>query len=465
MERFDGEQFNGEAAYETLKDGIGRRDLFRGAAAISAGAVVPAWMLSPGVKEAFGDVDEVARGYEKSYDTVGRRPPGPALQPGVGPRVGHYIRSTRKTIRWGYLPNADSKPVRTVRSGALVTFDGVSHEGMLADQGRNPREYFNDHGVPDRDVLRDQQEIATSDIEHDFYADGPHIVTGPVHVAGAEPGDVLRVDVVGLLPRVPYGVVSSRHGKGSLAWSGRTALPGEMPDTPAPDPNASAERPELYNNVSIFTPMRRIAGKDQGVMPGGPRHRIVFPIDPFMGVMGVALDTTEPVHSVPPNPGGGNMDIRHFGVGSSVYFPVRVKGAKFFTGDPHFRQGHGEVALTAWEASLRATFRLTLLKKGSRAIPGNRDSLEMPFGETADYWMPVGLNVDLDLAMRQSVSEALAFLEGEFDMPRHVAYAYMSAATDFVISQVVDRVKGVHGLIEKDHFVRTSSARRPRHAG
>jgi acetamidase/formamidase len=434
-----------EAAFELLSEGIGRRDLLRATAAIGAGAIVPAWMLSPGAQEAIAGPHGVHQGVESGFNTIGRRPPGRILQPGVGERPGHYIRSTRETITWGYLPNADSKAVRTVKSGSLVTFDGVSHEGMLEDQGRDPLEYFTEHGVRERDVLRDQRAIADSDIEHDFAAAGPHIVTGPVHVAGAEPGDVLRVDVVGLVPRVPYGVVTNRHGKGTLV--------GEYPLGPKPDPSATAERPELYRNVSIFTPMRRIGGKDQGVMPAGRRHRVVFPIDPFMGVMGVALPTTEQVNSVPPNEGGGNMDIRHFTVGSRAYFPVWVKGAKFFSGDPHFRQGHGEVALTAWEASLRATFRLTLLKKGSRAIPGNRESLDMPFGETAEYWMPVGLNVDLDEAMKQAVRQAIDFLHGEFGMPRQTAYAYMSAATDFVVSQVVDRAKGVHGLIRKDHFV------------
>ncbi len=437
-----------EEAFEVLSEGIGRRQLLKASAAISAGAIAPAWLLSPGAQDAFAGIDGPTGGKfaEAGFDTVGKRPPGPALQPGVGRTSGTYIRSTPETVLWGYLPNANTKRVATVRSGSLVTFDGVSHEGMMEDQGRNPLEFFTDHGVRERDILRDQRAIAGSNIEHDFNAAGPHIVTGPVHVAGAEPGDVLRVDVVGIVPRVPYGVVSSRHGKGSL--------PGEFPETPPPDPNASVHRPELYHNVSIFTPMRRIAGKDQGVMPAGPRHRVVFPIDPFMGIMGVALPTTEPVHSVPPNVGGGNMDIRHFTVGSTAYLPVWVKGAKFFTGDPHFRQGHGEVALTAWEASLRATFRLTLLKKGSKAIPGNRETLPLPFGETAEYWMPVGLSPDLDEAMKGSVREAITFLEGEFGMPRQTAYAYMSAATDFVVSQVVDRVKGVHGLIRKDHFVR-----------
>ncbi|CAA9482643.1 MAG: hypothetical protein AVDCRST_MAG38-2116 [uncultured Solirubrobacteraceae bacterium] len=434
-----------EEAFEVLSEGIGRRQLLKASAAIGAGAVAPAWLLAPGATDAVAGPHGVHRGVEADFDTVGRRPPGRILQPGVGRAARIYIRSTPDTVMWGYLPNADTKPVRTVRSGSLVTFDGVSHEGMLEDQGRDPLEYFTNHGVRERDVLRDARAIAASNIEHDFATAGPHVVTGPVHVAGAEPGDVLRVDVVALAPRVPYGVVSSRHGKGGL--------PGEMPLGPKPDPNATAEKPELYGNVSIFTPMRRIKGKDQGVMPAGRRHRVIFPIDPFMGVMGVALPTTDQVNSVPPNVGGGNMDIRNLTVGSTAYLPVWVKGAKFFTGDPHFRQGNGEVALTAWEASLRATFRLTLLKKGSKGIPGKRDTLTMPFGETAEYWVPVGLNVDLDEAAKQAIREALDFLQGEFGMPRQTAYAYMSAATDFNISQVVDRTKGVHGLIRKDHFI------------
>jgi acetamidase/formamidase len=129
-----------------------------------------------------------------------------------------------------------------------------------------------------------------------------------------------------------------------------------------------------------------------------------------------------------------------------------VPGAKFFVGDPHYRQGDGEVSLTALEAPLRGTFRLTLLKQGSSAIPGGRGTLDLPFGETADYWLPVGLNPDLDEAMKQAVRQAIEFLHGEHGMQRAVAYAYMSAATDYVVSQVVDRTKGVHARIAKAHF-------------
>jgi acetamidase/formamidase len=170
-----------------------------------------------------------------------------------------------------------------------------------------------------------------------------------------------------------------------------------------------------------------------------------------MGIMGVAADTSDRVHSVPPAAYGGNLDINALGVGSTLYLPVQVSGANFYTGDPHFAQGNGEVALTALEASLRASFRLTLLPAGDAMIPGG-SPFTQPFAETNDYWIPIGLNEDLDEAMKQAVREAIRFLSGSLGIDRASAYAYLSAATDFEVSQVVDKTKGVHGLIRKKDF-------------
>jgi acetamidase/formamidase len=419
-----------ERAFGLLDEGLGRRDFLRAAGVLAAGSVAPAWLSSPSIADA-----AAAPGKE----------PG-ILQPGKGRRPGRYIESKPDQIMWGYLPNRDAAPIATVKSGALVTIDTVSHEGILEDQGRNPVAYFAGHGVPANKVLDDARAIAASGRPHDFKNDGPHVVTGPIAVQGAAPGDVLRVDIVGLTPRAPYGVISNRHGKG--------ALPGEYPRTPEPDPNASAAHPELFHNVSTFTPVRRIDRRNKAVLPVSSRYRAEFPIDPFLGMMGVALDTSEKVNSVPPTVAGGNIDIRDLTVGSKFFLPVFVPGAKFFVGDPHYAQGDGEVALTALEAPLRATVRLTLLKAGSKRIPGGRGKLDLPFGETADFWLPVGLNADLDEAMKQAVRESIEFLNGELGMPRSVAYAYLSAATDYVVSQVVDKTKGVHARIRKSHFRR-----------
>ncbi len=162
------------------------------------------------------------------------------------------------------------------------------------------------------------------------------------------------------------------------------------------------------------------------------------------------------INSVPPSETGGNIDINELGVGSTLYLPVKVNGALFYTGDPHFAQGDGEVALTALEASLRGTLRLTVLKKGDPSIPRNGEFTQ-PFAETDDYWIPIGLDPDLDEAMKEAVRESIAFLSEKLGMSREVAYAYLSAATDYEVSQVVDRTKGIHGLIRKTDFLESLS--------
>jgi len=376
--------------------------------------------------------------------------PGLLKMKGFGGKV-FYVPSTLSTIKWGYLPNASDAPVLTVPSGATVVFDTVSHEGILEDQGRNPVQYFGSKGVPSRMVLNDAIAITQSNLSHDFVKDGPHIVTGPVAIQGAEPGDVLKIDILAVTPRVPYGVISNRHGKG--------ALPGEFPEGAKPESDASAAEPSKFHNVSVFTPIRRTArGQWEGVLKNQHGAEVTFPTAPFMGVMGVAADTNELVHSVPPGVFGGNMDVKDLGAGTTVYLPVFVSGANFYAGDPHMSQGNGEVALTALEHSMRATFRFTLLKKGDARIPSSSGTLVKPFGETKEYWIAIGLHPDLNEAMKDAVRESVRFLSEVLGMDRAVAYAYLSAATDFNVSQVVDRTKGIHSLIRKSDFRKSRAA-------
>lgn len=366
-----------------------------------------------------------------------------SLQPGDGPYPGrHAVRATPDTILWGYLPNAVSRPVLTVDDGDTVTVDTLSHEGVLEDQGRDPRAYFATHGVDDALVLRDAIDVAASGIAHDYDADGPHVVTGPIAVRGARPGDVLRVEVLTLDLRTPYGVISNRHGLG--------ALPGEFPETPPPTADACAAHPERYGSVMTFSPVVQHGGVLYGTLPIGTDRLARFPLQPFMGVMGVAPATDQPVHSVPPGPHGGNIDVNLLTVGSTLYLPVQVDGALFHTGDPHYAQGDGEVALTAMEASLRGTFRLSVL----RGTEANRlvGALAQPFVETDNHWVPMGLDADLNEAFKKATRAAIAFLHETQGMDRAVALAYLSAAADFEVSQVVDAVKGVHCVIRKADF-------------
>ncbi|MBO3094405.1 acetamidase/formamidase family protein [Cellulomonas dongxiuzhuiae] len=361
----------------------------------------------------------------------------PTLQPGRGAVLGeHYLPSRVDEVRWGWLPNADASPVLHVADGATVTLDTVSHEGLLPDQGRDPARYIRQFG--DVDVLDDAVEIAGSGIARGP-GDGPHVVTGPIAVAGARPGDALRVDVLDLARRVPYGFVSNRHGFGALA--------GEYPQDRDSTPTRHVDRMITNGAVSHFAWVEERAGRDVGVMDAGGGRTVQFALAPFLGLMGTAPATSAPVPSVPPGDHGGNIDIKHAGVGATLYLPVAVDGALFYAGDPHFAQGNGEVALTALEASLRATVRLSVVAAAD--LPGVLGDVRMPVVETATHWIPTGMDPDLDEAMRQAVRHAVAFLHGRFGVPRSVALAYLSAAGDFEVSQVVDAVKGVHCLIAK----------------
>ena len=127
-----------------------------------------------------------------------------------------YIPVAESTVNWGHLPNLNSKPVASINSTDLVIFDTISHESILEDQGRNPASFLKTHNVEKNNVLSDSIKIANSNIEHNFFLDGPHIVVGPIHVNEAEPGDILKVDVIDIIPRVNYGFISNRHGKGAL---------------------------------------------------------------------------------------------------------------------------------------------------------------------------------------------------------------------------------------------------------
>ncbi|MEB3366096.1 acetamidase/formamidase family protein [Saccharopolyspora mangrovi] len=433
---------------DALVAGIGRRDFLRAATAIGTGGAA-------------------ATSLPAAAAPAPVRRPREVLQPGTGPIDGrHYLRSLPEEVRWGYVPALGSEPVLRMRSGETVTIDTVSHEGILEDQGRDPIGYFAQHGVPREQVLDDAVLIARDydRTRRDFDADGPHVITGPVHVDGAEPGDVLKVDMVSMRPRVPYGVISSRHGKGALPSLPDDGVPAGISRAEIMPPVGTDGRgtgnPEAYGNVSVFAPI----DGDVGVLPAG-KGQVRFPLEPFMGTMGVAFaeagELNDPaLNSVPPNIGGGNIDINRLVVGTSFYLPVFSEGALFYVGDSHMAMGGGEVALTAMEGSLRATFRLTVCKPGSGDAPSV--AFRYPFGETSDAWIPVGLSDpdgsqhgqggDLDVAMRRAVVNALDFLEHDRGMDRAVAYAYLSAAADFELSQVVDKTVGVHAMIRKEHF-------------
>jgi acetamidase/formamidase len=215
-------------------------------------------------------------------------------------------------------------------------------------------------------------------------------------------------------------VISNRHNRG--------ALPGEYPENGAP----------IYTKV-IPVDARREVGIFR---PSNGRPNIEIPLKPFMGLMGVVpANPEEAVNSVPPGNYGGNIDIKHIGEGTSLYLPVQVPGALFYSGDPHCAQANGEVALTAIECSLTPTFELVVHKDMK---------LETPMAQTPEAWLAIGLDKDLDEAMKKSVRESLRIIEEKYGLTKQDALLLGSAAIDFEVSQVVDIVKGIHGVISKD---------------
>lgn len=323
--------------------------------------------------------------------------------------AGLHVGCGPETVHWGYLSGA-IEPVAFVRSGETVTIDTVSHEGLLPDQG-TPYDFFQRRGIAQEQLLADAAALYST-IQHSGM--GPHIVSGPIHVAEAEPGDTLAVHILEARPRTPYGVNSMRTGKGGL--------PDEF------TLNRSVVIPfDLERNVAKF-------------LPG-----IEVPLRPFFGILATGpARSMGKISSVPPGPYGGNIDLNELTAGSTLYLPVHVPGALFMCGDGHAAQGDGEVDLTAIETSMTGTFRLEVLKG---------KTLAWPRAETPTHWICVGLHENLEEAMKICIRETVKFLAEEKELAREDAYALASIAVDFEVTQVVDQVKGIHAMIPKSIFL------------
>jgi acetamidase/formamidase len=323
--------------------------------------------------------------------------------------VDTVVESSPDNVVWGAI-DPTKEPVEQVSSGDVVQIETISHEGILEDQP-GPAEFFTSSGIPEEEILDDQVTVY-EEVPHD--GGGPHVVTGPVYIEDAEPGDVLEVEVLDIDFRVPYGANTFRQRKGGL----------------------SSEFTWNDSEVIEFDLDREVAllGED-----------IEIPLDPFQGIMAVGpTQTTGRVNSIPPGPFGGNIDIQGTGVGTTLYYPVFVDGALFFTGDGHALQGNGEVDLTALETSLTPTFRFTLHK--------NAEQMDWPIAETEDDVLVMGINEDLDNAMEHALREAISLLVHQKGMTPAEAYRLLSLAGDFNVSQIVDINKGIHGKIPKGVF-------------
>ena len=318
------------------------------------------------------------------------------------------VPSNPDTVVWGYLP-ASRPPVARIRSEQIVSIDTVSHQGLI--NGTDPVQFFAQAGIAAKDVLPDAIEIYNQ-VQRPKDA-GVHVLTGPIYVQGAEPGDMLEVRILEIELRVPYGVNNSNKGTGVL-----------------PDLHAKP-----YPKVIKFDYVRRIAVFSS---------RVDIPLSPFMGIMTVTPPGGLP-NTRPPGVYGGNMDFNRLSKGATLYLPVLQSGALFYTGDAHAAQGDGEINGTAIETSLTPTLQFIVHK-------GAGKTMKWPRAEDNDNWYVMGMDADLNAALKQAGQETVDFLVREKGMTAADAYALASIAVTYTIGEAVDQVQMVYGQISKDLF-------------
>jgi len=239
---------------------------------------------------------------------------------------------------------------------------------------------------------------------------GPHILTGPIAVRGALPGDVLEVRIQAIELTVDWG------------WNIIRPLRGTLPE----------DFPHFEKRT---LPLDRKAMTTK--LPWGP----TVPLQPFFGILATApRPEYGMISSVEPREFGGNVDCKEYIAGTSLFLPVFVPGANFSAGDGHAVQGDGEVCLTALETCLKGTFEL-VLRKDMR--------IAMPRAITPTHYITLGLDPDLDNASKQALRDMIAWLVQMAGWTPSEAYVFCSLACDLHVTQTVDGNKGIHAMVSR----------------
>jgi acetamidase/formamidase len=326
---------------------------------------------------------------------------------GAGPLAAaeHTLMPSPSTVHIGYFLYS-VKPVLTIDSGDTVTIETAA--AIVPD-------VIEKSGVvPPSAIPQYQRDIYTNVKDR---GPGPHVLTGPVFIRGAEPGDVLEVRILDVQLALDYGYNRQRPYAGALPEEFTAFWTRIIPI------NRTAKTAEVAKNV-------------------------VVPVDkPFFGTMGLAPPAAMGrISSGPPGVHTGNLDNKDLIAGTTLFMPVHEPGALFSTGDAHAAQGHGEVDLSAIETGMRGKFQF-IVRKDMK--------LTWPRAETPTHWIVMGLHPNLEEAMKIATRETIDFITKRFpDLTREEAYMIASVAVDYHVTQVVDGTKGIHGMIPKAIFKR-----------
>jgi acetamidase/formamidase len=320
----------------------------------------------------------------------------------------HELAATPTTVAWGHY-DATSTAVLTIASGDTVTIHTLLTNSPTG---------LEKNGVAPADVEPALRAVYDG-VPQSARGPGGHILTGPIAIAGAEPGDTLEVRILRIDLAIPYAYNGFRYGAGFL----------------------TDDFPYARTKIVPLDRKRMVADFAPGV---------TVPLHPFFGSMGVAPPAAFGRYdSAPPTIIGGNMDDKALVAGTTLYLPVFAPGALFQVGDGHAEQGNGEVDITALETSLTGTFQFVLHKHAENLTPD-----AYPRAETPDAYIAMGFDDDLSNATRKALRNMIDFLVTTRGMTRDDAYMLVSVAGDVEVTELVDRNKGVHVVLRKALFVR-----------
>ena len=315
----------------------------------------------------------------------------------------HELTPTVDTVHWGVL-DGTLEPVLEIGSGEIVTVHSLSgaEDEVPPDLKRHLHEHAAIHG-------------------RHMPSPGPHILTGPIHIRGAMPGDALKIEILDVSLRDSWGYTITRPGRG--------VLPDDFDEA-------------TIRHYAIDRQTGRIALQWGGELQARP----------FFGIIATAprLDDGR-LTSVIPGYFGGNLDCRELVAGSTLYLPVSVPGALVSIGDGHASQGDGEVCLTAVETGLTGRFRMTVIKGGA---------LDFPYAETPTHFITMGVDENLEEAVKHALRRAISRISDHAGISEADAYRLCSIAADIRITQLVNVKKGAHVMIPKSALARLDNSSR-----
>lgn len=341
----------------------------------------------------------------------------------------HQLLATPQNCFWGYI-DRNQPPALIVDPGDVIEVEAVTHHA-----GDAP-DLMMDDGI--RAIW-----AAVPEAER---GPGVHILTGPIHVRSARPGDALIVRILDMRPRLAHGSNCAANWGLLYQEFGKERITIYELDDETGDQSLAHFPSIAYPRFGFDFTARPLYDLPGVISEPDPAARQPFGTDvavavrPHFGVIGVAPATSERLSSIPPGVFGGNVDNWRFGPGATIAYPVFVDGGNLFVGDPHFAQGDGEICGTAIEASLTATIQVSV----ARGL-----GITSPVLETADQWVTHGFGSDLDAAMRMAAEQMLWLMTTHLGMSRDDAYSLASVAVDLGVTQVVDGTLGCHASLAR----------------